>query len=244
MNSRLIERWCPVHPLHALWRWLWHNTGLAARLDAPRFFGFVLNRRPVVGAALMALISPFMFWVFDGLNLFRWVPLNQQWYSALIGDIVIAVMVGCYLHLAQSVPEFADKPVFKRRRTHYLWLVFWLLFGLVHVATEWKAVGGWEREFGLNGSYHTFFVYPFLGYMVTMLTIVCFKRSAHDVWQQYKVKLVFILGAFCYMVTLAYDMTHQYAPNGVLKNVYTSPEDGWHNVRIILEWAWAYVNAL
>lgn len=235
--------------IRLFWRWLTKPSGLARRMETLWFANIILNRRPIQGALVAAVVTPGMFipinWVVYGM----WVPFSYWWYSALIGDLLLAAAVGIMLWMAdeKSIPDMIYAPSGWAGKA--LDLAYWLRVplnlvlvgamywvGFAHMIQEHDGIGSWARHLGASSSYHNFVVYPLLGYALARL----FFRSvfrAHWRRTRYLVAIILVVAMFVGWYKLGvYDGYNQLAPNGVPKIFYSSPPDGWQNIRIALLW--------
>ena len=220
-------------PWARLLRWFTRSTGLADQLQTLRPWNFIINRPPLQGFLVLALVSPGMFFLLNAVFRSEWVPLSHQWMSALVGDVFLAAMGGFYLHLINEQRYLVR--VFWHRMTHYVWIAVWYAFGLFH---SWQESGSlnWEQRLGPNYLYHTLVVYPLLGYALIVLTWTMLRQLD---WGNRVVGIVMFLGCVGVWAFLGmYDGSHQYAPGGISKHIINSPEDGWHNLRLLGEGVW------
>jgi hypothetical protein len=232
-----------MHALRMFAGWLTRSTGLARELGTLSLWNFIVNRPPLQGILVLALISPGMFFVLNMGLRGAWLPFSYQWYTALFGDVLLAFLGGfLLLWIAQAkldAPRYINARLFKNRLWHYVIVLFWYGVAALHVWQESGDVTTWERRLGANALYHNLVVYPLLGYALVVLTVAAFKScrvAAHPVascvWVAFGVSVLFSM----WLWMVFYDSAHQLAPNGVSKHVYSSPEDGWHNIRLMIEW--------
>ena len=113
-------------------------------------------------------------------------------------------------------------------------MLAWYGVAFLHMWQESGSVDTWERRLGANAVYHNFVVYPLIGYALTILFVASLKYGS---WNgRIGVILVTVVLVGGWVLLGVYDGAHQFAPNGVSKHVYASPEDGWRNIRLLLEW--------
>lgn len=199
---------------------------LAERLEAFKPWHWVLNRPPWAIVLIFALIAPFNMWFIDILVVRGTiVHPTLQWYGAWLGDILLAIAGGL---MAMVLQESRDPLHFPRRRlVHGGILLFWCAFSIWRMWLESHQVTTWERRFSPNGIYHTFFVYPFLGYALTLLFLAAFFRSKTWHLGEAASRILVIALVLAYGGTLYYDAANQVAPDGVSKHYYANPPDPW-----------------
>lgn len=199
---------------------------LAERLGVFKPWHWVFNRPPWAVVLIFALIAPFNMWFIDILVVRGTiVHPTYQWYGAWLGDILLAFAGGL---MAMILRESPTLPPFRRRGlVHGGILLFWCAFSAWHMWQESSQVNTWERRFSPNGVYHAFFIYPFLGYALTVLIIATFFRARVRHMREVAAQILVIFLIVGYGTTLYYDAANQVAPDGVSKHYYANPPDPW-----------------
>lgn len=218
-------------------------TGMpvARRLNALPGTRWLFNRHPAVAFLLSLCMSPLFMWLNDWLVVWgRVLPLSYQWLSALF-DAFLAMGIGMMIWNLRrfsyyDLPEFFRNLV-KRRALHVGLILVWLVLSLLHTYAERDSVDTWDRRLGLNSIYHNLFLFPFLGYVYTLLffataCMVASKKMLGASWSLFipawiTFMLAFGIGAGWYTAGSQFDAHHQKAPNGVSKHEYSNPPDPW-----------------
>jgi|GEM_PF-6909501 len=225
-----VDGW---YNLRRFGEWFTFSINLDLEAKALRPWNFIINRAPIQGFLALVMVSPGAFFLLNWAIRGEWIPFSYQWYSALIGDVLLALLGFSYLRVIHY--GYWQGEVFKRRFWHYFWIVVFYGVGILHMWQERGSVTTWERRLGANSVYHTFVVYPLLGYALVVLFWLAFKYARSWHWRAVTILVTVALVGGWYALGI-YDGAHQFAPNGVSKHVYSSPEDGWRNIRIAYEW--------
>jgi hypothetical protein len=204
------------------------------------------NRHPVVAFLISLFLSPLFMWLNDYLIVWgRILPFSYQWLSALF-DSLLDVGIGVMLWNLRKIP-FADFPRFiqwllGRRLFHVGLILFWVGMSLLHVYQERGSVNTWERRGGPNSIYHTVPLFPFLGYVYTLLLIVTVvlvfaRKTAESDWRHivrvgFTFVVAFTIGWAWLWAGVKFDTTHQKAPNGISKHEFSNPRKPWCNGKL------------
>lgn len=199
---------------------------LAESLGAFKPWHWVLNRPPWMAVLIFALIAPFNMWFIDILVVRGTiVHPTYQWYAAWLGDILLAIAGGLMLMILRESPTL---PRYRHRwLLHGGILLFWCAYSAWHMWQESDGVDTWERRLSPNGIYHAFFIYPFLGYALSLLFIATFFSIRTRRLSEITAQILVILLVIGYGGTIFYDSQVRTASNGVSKHYYANPPDPW-----------------
>lgn len=181
-------------------------------------------------------------WLVDVLIVWgRVLPLSYQWLSALF-DGLLAIGAGLMtwnlrpMHYS-DLPRFTQRVLWGSRKFHVLLFLVWLALSMLHVYQERGSVDTWERRLGPNSIYHNLFLFPFLGYVYSLLlfataSLMFGYAGIHgSVLWFFRGWFVFLLSfgiaAGWFWAGAQFDVHHQRAPNGVSKHNYSSPYKPW-----------------
>jgi len=203
---------------------------LSLRLNVFPPLRWLFDLHPVWVAVVCMAISPGVMWLNDILLVHgRFIPLQQQWLSALF-DIALAIAAAVMVAVARSAGT-AELPHWVRNRVfHALLLLGGCYLSISHMWQARGSVTTWERRLGPNSLYHNILLYPFLGYLLGLLFVTTFvfylthgyKRS------RYLAAYVFVLALTgAWAAAGIYDGDHQFAPGGIPKASIANPSDPW-----------------
>lgn len=219
------------------------SLSVAGKLNALPGTRWLLNRHPVVAFLCSLGLSPLFMWLNDVLFVWgRILPLSYQWLSALF-DGLLAVGIGVMIGSVRKIPFHEFPRVIQwlvvRRSFHVVLILVWLVLSLLHMYLESDSVNTWDQRSGLNYLYHNFVLFPFLGYLYTLLLAavtgtVLGMRVGSDGWRGRVFIRLWLSSAVAMAIGLAwvwagssFDASHQRAPNGISKHRYSNPPRPW-----------------
>jgi hypothetical protein len=177
-------------------------------------------------------LSPGVMWVNDILLVHgRFIPLEDQWYSAQADVFLaaaVAIMAGA-LRWKNEKPRMF--PAFVRSRfLHWAIIGFAVAVGAWHVWQERSSIPTWERRLGPNSLYHNLVLYPLLGYLLILLFIALTSTLFVGYGLRFFRFATLVAALFCvaiWYISGTYDGEHQYTPSGVHKSYIANPPDPW-----------------
>lgn len=205
---------------------------LSQRLNIPRPWGWVLNRKFPAVFAIMVCVSPGMMEVNDVLWVHgHFVPLNAQWLSALF-DVALGLAVAILATMLKWFPADQFPGWLRRRWVQAIPVLLATVVAVWHVYQERTSIPTLERRFGFNSIYHNILLYPFLGYALGFLLIAAVTMLFHGGWRSpvYCFCLALVLALIVSWIWAGtFDGAHQYAPDGTPKSDLANPAHPWHN---------------
>jgi len=167
-----------------------------------------------------------------------WVnPFTHDWMSFNF-DVFLGCGVGAMLWLAHIVPAGnGHTSGWPYLLLNYGSIAFWFAFAMFKWWDERKEVTTWSRRLGATSVYHIF-VLVYIGglYVVLFANTVAASWTGGFVNTLAHLTPILAVGAWLF-AGMVLDPKFRTAPNGQSKFVYTSPRDGWRNVRWLLAYA-------
>jgi len=166
-----------------------------------------------------------------------WVnPLTHDWMGANF-DVFLGVGIGAMLWLAQNTPP--GDGFGYNRQLNWMVVVVWFGFAMFKWWDERYDVREWSRRLGATSVLHVL-VLVYVGGLYSIL----FVNTLYAPWTT---PLYLLAHAAPVAAVIAWlyagmvlDPKWRTAPDGRSKFEYTSPRDGWRNVRLVLEFARSY----
>lgn len=190
-------------------------------------------------AAMLALvgITPVAIWLIRGAIQGLWVnPFTHDWAAANF-DIVLGFAAGAAFLAIHSLPAEAG---FVQGPTYVVLNYGGIAAGLGFAMYKWwderKYVSGWRSRLGATSLYHVLvltFMTPLLAVLIVNGLPAVWRGSIVDKMLFLALPLALIAWG---VIGNTVDVRRRNAPDGQSKFIYTSPVDGWRNIRLFVQW--------
>lgn len=186
---------------------------------------FLMEQPWWLGGVMFIGVTCVMLWLIRGIIQGIWVnPFTHDWMS-FNADIALGIGFAAELWLAA-----------RSHATIPLW-AHWLIVGSLaamfvgHFLVDIRQVG-LKRQLGATSLYHLV-TSMVVGYPFIYLLVATFPKGL--TWD-YAIYAIPLLALVAWMGAVSYDISHPNAPDGTPKFEFTTPHDGWRNVRLFWRW--------